>query len=60
MEILYSGKRRHKISLTVPEINHILSLAEVRDREGWYYSPKAAFEKRHARIIEKLEKALEE
>jgi len=44
-----------KLILTQGEKNHLLGLLLVNEREGWYYSPKNQYLKRHKRLKEKLE-----
>ena len=34
------------LKLTKAEISHLLSLIEVNEREGWYYSPKEQYWRR--------------
>ena len=43
---------------TKAELDQLISYAEHRDRDGWYYGPKAYFEKRHESILAKLQTLL--
>jgi len=52
--------KTYTVKLTLPEINHILNLADDRDRDGWYCGNKEQFEARHERVLEKLNQAIKE
>ena len=39
-----------KIELTKVEIEHLLDLLELNEREGWYYGNKEHYLKRHISI----------
>lgn len=47
------------IRVTKTEAEQLLSYAEMRDRECWYYGRKDQFEKRHSSILEILRRVLE-
>ncbi len=40
--------------MTTVEINHIVSIMDENERQGWYFAPEEQYWKRHARIKEKL------
>lgn len=42
------------MKLRAAHYHQLLSYAEHSAREGWYYAPKAQFEKRHKEIMEFL------
>ncbi len=43
-----------KLTLTHVEVNHLISLMDNNEREGWYFAPREQYWKRHERIKEKL------
>lgn len=47
------------MELRQKEILQLISYAEHRDREGWYYGPKKHFEARHERIVQWLQEQFE-
>jgi len=46
------------LKLSKAEIKHILSLIEVNERDGWYYSPKGQYWDRSNKIKRKLKDML--
>lgn len=42
------------MKFTNAEINHLLSLIEANERDGWYYAPRDQYWKRSERIKAKL------
>ena len=47
-------KTENWVKLSKSEINHLLTLIDVNEREGWYYSPKNQYWDRSKRIKKKL------
>lgn len=52
--------KKISIELTKAEISHVLTLLLWARRDGAYYGPEEQFEKRHDRILAKLESVINE
>ncbi len=42
------------MEFTRVEIDHLITLMDTNEREGWYFAPRKQYWKRHERIKEKL------
>lgn len=44
--------------LSLAHLRQLASYVHARDNEGWYYAPKAQFEKRHADLVRWIDSAV--